>query len=616
MYACKPMLSGSIWSPANQWHAHLSRSSQKRNSMKVPQVPAFAGVLVNFRLGVAPSDSYGTACDMATDRIRDEPARTTVPGIVATGSVLPKPKRSAQQIISLWILGIVILSSIGLATQGTSLLWGDESTYFHQARALREGRLVWFEYSQPILFPILLAPFSGSLAACRLVVAAMMSTAMVLLFTFVRRHSDSRLALFTWILLLTMPMHLWLGGAVYGEAVFLMLGLLYVNAVERSTKYPVWFALVGPGTALALATLARPPAIMFAAIPLTARCLEMGRDGIPVGSDNPIYDSWLAWARDGRIRIVVGHLLLATTTFAIWSYSQGNHFAAMLLSTKGSISHEQLFATRLKALPSELSRPVFFLAMISALSALLSWKWRTGHRVVLLLSLVGAFVFLVTAGLLNRYVFARHLYPAYPFICCLAASSICSIVDRIATVRRNSPDWRLGHAFLVFSLLALLAVHVADSAGNARQFLSKPRQGSIGWNRYYLATPGCISIQHLQLEGCHKSRLTAQDDTALPDREITLPWLTQPEGSRCQLSGTFSNALPIRSVYLSYLDDSGALFVDGRQIPSRASVLQSSWDPVTIPPGAHMLQLIIDNGESYGGIGQVLLCEEAGPAWM
>ncbi|MBN3037242.1 MAG: glycosyltransferase family 39 protein [Candidatus Diapherotrites archaeon] len=193
-----------------------------------------------------------------------------------------------------------------------------------------------------------------------------------------------------------------------------------------------------------------------------------------------------------------------------------------------------------------------------------------------LLCFSGLYVVLgaITIPLLTSFFSVRYFFVLLPFLCVLASHSGVRLVSagRFKT---------FFGAVLIFLAVVPGVLSIPDAMPFPSQFIM-------------ISIPSdCVEVGSFLSEGA----------------AVELPVFDQPEYSLRNYSAFFVSRFPTRFLSISYFDDSGWVYVDGRLISTHLDPWERMVVPLNLSAGNHSVVIKVRNDINLGGIGQVLFCE-------
>jgi len=433
-------------------------------------------------------------------------------------------------------------------------LTGDEIFYFFQAKHLRSGEFVWFEDTQPYLYPVFLAlTFLDDITAMRMANAAVMALSGVLAGLLGARIAGRAGFWCVFLLFALHPRTLHLGTSLFVESLFVALqaALLLMYDTWWKKEVPAWSSSLSLGILLGLVLECRPVGLLLVPPLLVEGIFQYNRQ---------------------RIR----HLLLILFIAFLLALPYGLLHASSFLGEKlGALSGNLLL--KCEALIYVVPR-YFGLPVLALFLGFSSWRFRLfRHPVIRYMSLYGFLYFVVTI-LFDKYFFSRHLYPLVMLLACLTVASLPFLSSRVRT--------------LFFCCVLAVA--------SWELVMGLKLQPIVYSNSYFFVSDSRSAVDVSSFEvvsGPEQGKI------------VNLPYFSQPNRSRATYRAVINTRHRYEVLVISYVSDYVKVQLDG--LPLTSNNEGSPFEPfeleVSVPTGRHVLDIEIRNNDNIGGMGQVLL---------
>lgn len=434
-------------------------------------------------------------------------------------------------------------------------LTGDEIFFYFQALHLRRFAWVWFEDTQPYLYPILLA-LSGSddVTVLRIISSALMATASLAVGTLAERWSGRTGFWIAWMLfslhqrslqmatsLLTEPLF-----AILQALFFIQIDRMYVSAESHARQH------IAIGLLLGAALLTRTVALLF--LPSLLILFLLRRQRVPL--------EHYCYAAISAILVAMPYYGGAAQVF----------LAEKLAGNPADLHFNTSVITR--ELPRYFGIGVSTLLVLIAVriptSAAFKRQWP-----------VFCFVFLTLVAIItvNRDFFPRHLFAIFVPVATLAAVLIC----HVRTSRARSA--------LIFATMLFSSSSLVSGVRQSPYILS---------NNYFLSTDSvsAYSIPSFEIVAGPSEH-----------RNISLPYFDQPNFTEVTYRAHFSTTFPYDAIMLNYVANAARVSLDGAALTDApiASAYESIVLESPILPGLHQLDIAISSSNNICGLGQALL---------
>ncbi len=449
------------------------------------------------------------------------------------------------------VLAFIIFSAFILVNVESGTLTGDEVFYYFQAQNLKEGKLVWFEYTQPIFTPLVLAlyPFTDPVILKILFSALLFSLSALVLYLLARKVVNQEVAVIASLIFILHRATINMSGWLYTEALFVLLlllsFLLFYDIYRRDNEK--WWKYIALGIVIGLAIQTRVIGFIIPLFFIVILLLEKWRK---LFGKKVIASFVIAGL------ITLGYIFTNTLNFL--SEKSGGLFLLSNLKSLYDIA------------PKYLTLPFIILFVIS-----LFLKHKDEERFLLYFIVY----YLLLLFLISNIFFPRYLYIIIPFASIFIAKLF----------------FEKGIKYVAIVLFVVLIGYTIYSAPNL--------PGTLSQNYYVQAPEGCEEIKEFTYS-CRGHGFEAK---------VSLPLFDMPVGADCNLRTDFELAENKSYIYIGYIDDYGTVFLDGswKSIQTRdmwvPTILAQN-----LSKGNHSVSIDIHNGINIGGLGQVLLCDELG----
>ncbi len=430
-------------------------------------------------------------------------------------------------------------------------LVGDEVFYFFQATKIKSLEFVWFNYTQPPLYTVILALFPANIILLRTVNTVITTLSLVLMYL-ITRGSGRYIRLLSVFITLITPIYISTTIHLYTESLFLLLLMLLIFFYSAYYKNPQNNNLLVSCGLLCLALIVtRSVTPIFLLVLALAVCINVVINKKPR-------------------RLLILALVALAIGISPLLFSGG--FTINKLTTPPPARlHDCIKVYAI------LGIPLLTLYLASLGHFVIKKKKYTEHEQGLLL-----LVHIMILGYTLSFPFFKDYFPRYLMV--LIPLMYLTITFFLFKTNRY-------FALIAGIVLVLVAIT------NFSSYLTTPNAEYD--NRYYLTTPKtCVEITNWQYS-CGNQQ-----------QAIRLPFFAVPEYSWCNFSAKYTANDANNTLVINYMSDFAYVNIDTTQVGKADSIFHTNLIPFMQSISSHTVTLIVRNEDNIGGIGQVMLCDQ------
>jgi len=454
--------------------------------------------------------------------------------------------------INPWIvLGLLFIMYVFIIIKTPYVLTGDELFYYDQAQNLKYGTLSYFDNTQPFAFPLLLAGMGTSnVIILRLINALIFVIGLYFIYKITKHFSNNSAGLLAILIAGLAKFSVQTSTLILTEPLFVLTAFAatwyFIKTLEQDT--PRNYVLLGFWLILAVQT-------------------KITNLVLPIAFTLYI----LAYTPKKFTFKFLTTIIISLASLIPY-----------LLLTKGKFLIEKVAIENTKILPD----PVFF--VISAifyftipfvlLVLFTAFFYKIEEKEKILTTLALSYILLLFVS--KTILFPRHLFPFFIFIMPLISISIIKQKERLKIL-----------GLIILSLFLIINI------------VTLPQLPEFEENNYFFNIPNnCIELKDFMIQ---------------TGENVAPPYFAQPTRTTYSYSTTFFTPVPVDVLSISYADDFiQKVTLDNKEYLPNIDFVGSNYAirflrfEEKLQPGYHKLNIVIENTQNIGGIGQVLLCED------
>jgi hypothetical protein len=452
--------------------------------------------------------------------------------------------------------------------QSPVFLTGDEVFYYQQALHIQNGEWRFFENTQPLLLPLILAiTLTKNIFIMRAIMALIMCAAINFLYDFAKERYNERTAFFTVLFISTNLFTLSLATSIYTEALSMLFCILSLISYFKIKEHGKMTEFIRLGLWLGLGIQSRVTGLVMMGsltlMPIVERAIIYFKED-------------LGWLINRKFLL---SMAISLAIFIPYLFLGGSKF--LLEKTGWGLNHhfDQYFERPIHFF--QIINPAFFIFFIIGLFSFS--KSKNAWLVALIL------LFLIPTLGLNHLIFKRHFYPIIFFSSMIAGQGV---------------DWFVSLFKKKIFITLFCSLLLAASAISVFNFAKKP---FYFYRQIFFteAPEGCLLLDKNWIFIANKKRKT-----------VNLPVFDQPGSQKINefKKGTYLNERFIdksyRWLFVSYLSSYGHLYIDDKLAFKDFSISEANLRSYFLAPGFHKFVFDVWAETNVGGLGQVLFCED------